>query len=129
MTSDIESLDKLVQLLHDQGAWHKTRGYRLDEAPIEKITNSILEEATEFQAECFFGDYHKQIGEAADLLGAFLHGLYKQGIPLPVVIARSDQKLREIFTTDHSKVIAVEPGFTRSGRPQPRSGRPKPTSE
>lgn len=111
-----ELLNETVIALHNAGAFHKRRGFRLDAADERDATNHLLEEAVELQAECFRGRYQTQINEAADLLGVFLHLLWMMGIPLPVVVERCAEKLKENFTLDPSEVETATPGFTRGNR-------------
>lgn len=112
----IEDVDRKVAELIDAGAWHKRRGFRLRGMYASVMTNRMLEEAVELQAECMNGTRAGQIREAADVLGVLLHLWQAFGISLPEVCEQTLQNLRENFTTNAADIETTNPGPLRSNR-------------
>lgn len=112
----VEDLYEFVQKLHDGNAKHKRRGFGLKEASLAVISNHLIEENVEFQAELLSGDQIKQLAEAADVIGAFLHAIYAAGLPLDVVVRAAEMGLRTNFTFDEREIETNTPGFTRQNR-------------
>jgi phosphoribosyl-ATP pyrophosphohydrolase len=113
---DINELDLKIRALHKAGAYHRKRGFRLNEAEPVLASNHVIEEAVELQAECVYGTYHSQLDEAADLLCVWLHLLWLSGVPLSVVLERASQKLDQNFTLNPDEVETKTPGRLRSNR-------------
>lgn len=112
----VEDVERAVRKLVADGAFHKRRGFSLRGVPASVITNHMLEEAVELQAECLIGCRRQQIKEAADLLGAFLHLLQAFGITLQEVSQQTLDNLRQNFTTNRADVQTESPGYLRSNR-------------
>jgi phosphoribosyl-ATP pyrophosphohydrolase len=113
----LEELDQEIRQLREVNAYHVKRGFRLDDVPLGFITNHLLEEAVEFQAEMLFSRNMDSVKEeAADTLLCFLHALQAGCVSLRDVLDVAGEKLSKTFTTDPEKVLTKTPGFTRRNR-------------
>ena len=114
--SHIEELQLEVARLHNLGAMHIRRGFRLSDATPELAANHLLEEGVELQAEIMNGDRQAMLAEASDLLAVLTHLLHMLEIPIENVAAAALAGLSKNFTLSPDAVTASRPGFTRSGR-------------
>lgn len=116
MSNKFSALVDLVVNLHDEGAIHKKRGFSLHDVSVVDISNHLLEETVELQAEVMHGTHKEQLDEAADTLAVYLHLLVASGLPPDDVIDRCISKLNHNFTLDKSEVLTDTPGITRKSR-------------
>lgn len=93
----IDRLDLVIRTLCDKGAIHRRKGTNMGTVKMTTICTHLLEEIAELQEEAFHGTYARQIEEAADVLGVFLHLVYAMGVPLNLVIERCESKMSEVF--------------------------------
>lgn len=113
---DIKELMVEITNLHQAGAVHVKRGYKMSDATAAVSSNHLIEEAAEYQAALMSEDVEARTEEAADVLLCYLQTLRHGEIDLEQVIKVADEKLHRVWTTDLSKVTAIKPGFTRRGR-------------
>jgi len=112
----INDLLNKIHELHSSNAQHVKRGFKVSEIPALVISNHLIEEVTELQAEVIDDDREAFIEEASHVLAVFLHLLQKQGLSLNEIATRSLKMLETNFTTDPAEVTAVTDGYTRKHR-------------
>ena len=114
--SKIKQLVNRVRELHEQGAYHKKRGFSLKNTKLSVATNHLIEEAAELQAEILDGSSKNQIEEAADVLLVYLHLLKISQLEFNDVVKFAADKLEQNFTLNPSEILTTTPGFTRKNR-------------
>lgn len=110
----VEELSARVIRLHKDGAYHRRRGFKLNDANEFVASNHLLEECVELQAEMQHGNHCRRIEESADVLCVFLHLLYLGGVPLSDVVAKAQQQLDSNFTLLVDEIETDTPAFTKS---------------
>ena len=93
----VEELDLLVQQLHDVGAKHRRKGFRLNEASLDTMGMHLVDELAELRKAETHND---RVDEAGDVLGVVLHLFYALGLPLSDVAAAAESKLYLRFSTE-----------------------------
>jgi len=113
----IEELVDYIQELHDKNAIHKKRGFVLQDTTPLIVSNHLLEEVVELQAEAVVeGNIEKSVEESADVLANFLYLLCLLGIDFGDVIDCCNNKLKDVFVFDETEVLTNTPGFSRRHR-------------
>lgn len=117
MKNNLTDLVLKIRELIEKGGYHVKRGFKLADVPAVVISNHLLEEAVELQAEVIVGDSSLATRqEAADVLLVFLHLLEKTGLPLYLVAETALATLNKEFTLDLANLKTSTPGFSRSAR-------------
>lgn len=132
-TRSIYDLWDKIEELHHQNAYHRKRGFRINDLSPAMQSCHLLEETVELQAEvlstarglttgtdAITTDTHLDsiTKEASHVLACFLHLLQKHGLSLEEVAVEAIRMCRQHWTTKTENVVAEEPGFTRKGRGQ-----------
>jgi hypothetical protein len=117
-----------IDELRRRNATHRKRGFHINDIGEAMVSNHLIEEATELQAEIlnrpwFVSSARDEglvaiIEEASHVLSVYLHLLIKLGIPLGEVCDKAIQMLDKHWTTNADEVVAEAPGQTRRGRGQ-----------
>jgi NTP pyrophosphatase (non-canonical NTP hydrolase) len=95
--SNFELLDTEVRRLHDMGATHRKRGFKLNTQTSNDGAYRLIEEAKELKDEVVLYQDDNSLEEAADVLLVFLHLIQMQGWTPDAVIDRAFVKLQDIF--------------------------------
>lgn len=111
-----------IEDLRRGNAYHRKRGFRINDLSSAMQSCHLLEETVELQAEVLntpraMEDHLGAITkEASHVLACFLHLLQKHGLSLEEVAAEGVRMCRRHWTTNLENVVTKEPGFTRKGR-------------
>lgn len=104
----LEDLDLLVRTLHNKGAKHRKRGFKLNEVTKECAAAHLGEEVSEYIAVTIApegrklvdkekGTYQHLLEESADTLLTWLHLNWINGLPLKEILVKAESKLDDIF--------------------------------
>jgi hypothetical protein len=114
-----------IEELRRRNATHRKRGFQINDIGEAMVSNHLIEEVTELQAEILnLGNLgHSKrwtavVEEASHVLSVYLHLLIKLGVPLGDVCDKAIQTLDKHWTTNADEVVAEAPGQTRRGRGQ-----------
>ena len=112
-----KELIAFVQELHDRNAYHRKRGFQLQDSTKMLASSHMLEEAVELQAEaCIEEDRDGVIEESSDVLATWLHLLLHCEVSFQEVIDRCTEKLLDTFTYDPNDLLTTTPGYSRRHR-------------
>lgn len=113
----LQELIALVKELHDKNAYHRKRGFQLQDSTKILASSHMLEEAVELQAEaCIEEDHDGVIEESSDVLATWLHLLLHCEVDFQEVIDRCVVKLLDTFTYDPNDLLTDTPGYSRRHR-------------
>ena len=112
-----QELIALVAELRDKNAYHRKRGFQLQDSTSTLISNHLLEEAVELQAEaCIEENREGVIDESSDVLATFLHLVLHCKVDFQEVINRCTEKLLKTFVYDPNDLLTDTPGYSRRHR-------------
>ncbi len=97
-------------------AYHKKRGYRIDEQSTDRVGVHLVEEAVELLAELMDGTPETVLEEVADVMILLSRVIYDKQIQPEWVEEAVVKKLNAIWVTDPKDVLTDNPGMTRQNR-------------
>jgi phosphoribosyl-ATP pyrophosphohydrolase len=111
---DLADIVQLSKELKEGGAYHIRRGFQLSDCDEREISNHLIEEAVELQAEMFRGTRETQLEEASDLICVLSHAIEFCGFTVEELMQKAKEKLDANFTYNENQVQGN--GFNRSNR-------------